>query len=68
MNTERRSAITMGETTNEAIEMGPGIRSAERREGGERPAHPLGRFSWPRQRQGRSPSLSFAMAEKCRAV
>jgi len=33
MNTERRSAITMGETSDELMEMRPGIRRDERREG-----------------------------------
>jgi len=39
MSTERRSAITMGEASDELMEVRPGIR----RDGGELPAaHPLG--------------------------
>jgi len=33
MDTERRFAIAMGETSNELMEMRPGIRRDERREG-----------------------------------
>lgn len=65
-NTEsRRSAITIGETSNKQTEMRLQFRGAEHREEGKLPAHQLGRRSANAKARHRE-IMSHAMAEKLR--